>query len=59
MRRLRTWLRSTMQSDRLSSLPIMNINVKHRNVKVGYKEAVKLFFTLYPRKIQESSLIFD
>ena len=55
MRRLRTWLRSTMKSDRLSSLAIMNI---HKNVEVDYKEAVKLFFTLSPRKIQESSLIF-
>ena len=54
MRRLRTWLRSTMKSDRLSSLAIMNI---HRHVKVDYKEAAKLFFTLYFRKIQESSLI--
>ena len=55
MRRLRTWLRSTMKSDCLSSLAIMNI---HRNVEVDYEEAAKLFFTLYPRKIQESSLIF-
>ena len=55
MRKLRTWLRSTMKSDRLSSLAIMNI---HRHVKVDYKEAAKLFFTLYFRKIQESSLIF-
>ena len=55
MRRLRTWLRSTMKSDCLSSLVMMNI---HRNVKVDYKEAAKLFFTLYPRKIQEFILIF-
>ena len=45
MRRLRTWLRSTMKSDRLSSLAIMNI---HRNVEVDYKEAAKLFFTVRP-----------
>ena len=55
MRRLRTWLRSTMKSDRLSSLAIMNIR---RNVEVDYKEVAKLGFTLYPRKIEESSLIF-
>ena len=55
MRRLRTWLRSTMKSDRLSSLAIMNI---HENVEVDCKEAAQLLFTLYPRKIQESSLIF-
>ena len=56
MRRLRKWLRSTMKSDCVSSLAIMNI---HRNVKVDYKDAAKLFFALYPRKIQEYSLIFD
>ena len=55
MRRLRTWLKSTMKSDRLSSLAIMNI---HRNKKVDYKEEAKLFFTWYPMKIQEPSLIF-
>ena len=48
MRRLRAWLISTKKSDRLSSLAIMNI---HRKVEVDYKEAVKLFFTLYRRKI--------
>ena len=42
-----------MKSDSLRSLAIMNI---HRNVEVDYKEAAKLFFTLYHRKIQESSL---
>ena len=56
MRRLRTRLRSTMKSDRLSSLAIMSI---YRNIEVDYKEEAKLFFTLYPRKIQESSIIFD
>ena len=45
MRRLRTWLRATMKSDRLSSLAIMNI---HRNVEVDYKEAAKLFFYIVP-----------
>ena len=56
MRRLRTRLRSTMKSDRLSTLAIMSI---YRNIEVDYKEEAKLFFTLYPRKIQESSIIFD
>ena len=56
VRRVRTWLISTIKSDLLKSLAIMNI---YRNVKVDYKEAAKLFFTLYPTKIQESSLIFD
>ena len=56
MRRLRTWLRSTMKSERLSALAIMNI---HYSVEVSYKEASQLFFTLYPRKIYESNLIFS
>ena len=55
MRRLRSGLRSTMKSGRLSSSAILNI---HRNVEVDFKEAAKPFFTLYPRKIQECSLIF-
>ena len=42
MRRLRTYSRSTMKSDRLSSLGIMNV---HKNVEVDCKEAEKLFFT--------------
>ena len=56
MIRLRTWLKSTIKSNRLSSLTIMNI---HKNVELDYKEATRHFFTLCPSKIQESSLIFD
>ena len=56
MRRLRTWLRSSMNSERLSALAIMHIN---RSVEVDYEEASKLFFTLHPRKINEPNLIFD
>ena len=55
MGRLRTWLRSTMKFDCLSSLAIMNI---HRSIEVDFIKAAKLFFTLHPRKIQEFSLIF-
>ena len=47
MRRLRTWLRYTMKSDRLSSLAIMNI---HGNVKVDYKDAAKVFFYIVPQE---------
>ena len=57
MRRLRTWLRSSMNSERLSALAIMHIN---RSVEVDYEEAAsKLFFTLHPRKINEPNLVFD
>ena len=42
MRRLRTWLRSSMNSERLSALAMMHIN---RSVEVDYEEASKLIFT--------------
>ena len=45
-----------MKSDRLSTLATMNID---RSVKVNYEEAQKLFFTLCPGKVYESSLIFS
>ena len=46
MRRLRTWLRSSMNSERLSALAIMHIN---RTVEVDYEEESRLFFALHPR----------
>lgn len=56
IRRLRTWLRSSTTTERLSSLAIMNI---HREQIIDYDEAVKLFLTLHPRKIEQSNLIFE
>ena len=56
MRRMRAWLRSSMTSNRLTSLAIINV---HRTVEVDYKEAAKLFFELYPRKIHLANLVFD
>ena len=44
LQRLRTWLRASMTTDRLSSLAIINI---HRGVQVDYKRAVKIFLELY------------
>ena len=48
MRRLRTWLRANMTTERLGSLAIMNI---HYNEKIEYKQVSKLFFFLAPKKI--------
>ena len=56
MRILRTWLRCSIKSYRFGTLAITNIQ---RSVEVNYEEAPKLFFTLYPMKIYESSLIFS
>ena len=44
LQRLRTWLRASMTTDRLSSLAIISI---HRGVQVDYKRAVKIFLELY------------
>jgi len=56
MRRMRTWLRSSMTSNRLTALAIMNI---HRDIQVDYKNAAKLFFEHHPRKINLANLVFD
>ena len=39
MRRLRTWLHSSMRMERLGSLVVMNI---HRDIEVDYKEVATL-----------------
>lgn len=57
MRRLRTWMRSSMSTEqRLSSLAIMNI---HRDHFVDYGIVAQKFFELHPRKIDLRNLIFD
>ena len=56
MRRLRTWLRVSMKTERLSSLALMSI---HLNVEVNYDKVATLFFELHPRKIEEKNLIFE
>ena len=56
MRRLRTWLRANMTTERLGSLAIMNI---HYNEKIEYKQVSKLFFSLHPRKLYEKNLVFE
>jgi len=56
MRRLRTWLRATMGTTRLSALALMNIHYGHT---VDYKKVVELFLRLHPRRIQNANLIFQ
>ena len=56
MRRLRTWLQSSMNMKRLSALAIMNI---HRDIEVNYQKAAQLFFQLHPQKLQESNLVVN
>ena len=55
MGRLRTWLRTSMPSQRLSPLAVMNI---HRNDPISYTEIVKKFLILYPRKFNCANLFF-
>ena len=56
LRHLQTWLRATMITKRLSSLPIIN---SHRGVQIDYKRAVKIFLELHPRKLNVLNLIFE
>ena len=56
LRRLKTWTRSTMETDRLGALALMNV---HYNHKVSYTRASDLFFQLYPRKMQKTNLVFN
>ena len=55
LRCLRTWLRTYTTTKTLSSLEITNI---HRGVQINYKNAVKIFLELHPRKLHASNLIF-
>ena len=52
MRRLRNWLRENMKTDRLTSLPLMNI---HHDIAVVYDEVARLFFQLHLRKIHQKT----
>ena len=54
--RLRTWLRVSMTTKRLSSSAIINI---HRGNQINYKRAVKIFLELHPQKFNVSNLTFD
>ena len=55
LRSLRTWLRASMITKRLSSLAIINI---HREVQTDCKRTVKIFLELHPQKLNALNLIF-
>ena len=56
LRRLKTWLRSSMETSRCSALALMNT---HYNHMVDYQKVADLFFQLYPRKLEKNNLVFD
>ena len=56
MRRHRTSLRSTMKTERLTALTIMNV---HREVEVDYEKVAQQFLRLHPRKLDESNLTYQ
>ena len=55
MRRHPTWMRSTIKTERLTVLTIMNIL---REAEVDFEKVVQQFLQLEPRKIDESNLIY-
>ena len=55
MRRHRTWLLSTMKTERLTALTIMNVC---RDAQVDYEKVVQQFLRLHPRRLDESNLIY-
>ena len=55
MRGHRKWLRSTMKTERLTALTVMNV---HREAEVDYEKVVQQFLRLHPRKLDESNLIY-
>ena len=55
MRRHRTWQRSTIKTERLTTLTIMNV---HREAEVNYEKVVQQFLRLHPRKLDESTSIY-
>ena len=56
LRRLNTYLRKTMETERLSALALMNI---HYGFGINYGLAATKFLQLHPRKIQTSNLLFE
>lgn len=55
LRRLRTWLRQSINNNRLTSLALMHINYGHQ---IDYDKAVDLFCQLHPRKFDSSNLVY-
>ena len=56
LRRLKTWLRTTMDTDRLGALALMNVHYSH---DISYSRASELFFQLHPRRMEMANLIFE
>ena len=56
LRRLRPWLRASMTTPRLSGLALMNIHYGH---PINYKDVVKKFLKLHPRRVDTPNLFFD
>ena len=54
LRRLKTWLRSTMTTKRLTSLAMMNI---HYDTIIDYNRAVNVFLKFHPRIIDASNVL--
>ena len=54
MRRLRTWLRASMTSERLSTLALMNIHYGHQ---IDYDVVTDMFLKLHPRILDCISLL--
>ena len=55
MRTHRTWFRSRINTERLTTLTIMNI---HREAEVDYEKVVQQFLRQHPSKLDESNLIY-
>ena len=55
MRRHRTWLCSTMKTERLTALATINV---HREAEVDYEKVVQQFLWLHPKNLDESNLIY-
>ena len=54
MRRLRTWLRASMTSERLSALALMNIHYGHQ---IDYDVVTDMFLKLHPGRLDCISLL--
>ena len=56
MRRLRTWLRASMTTERLSALALINIHYGH---PIDFDTVIDTFLKLHPRKIDNLNLVWS
>ncbi len=54
LRRLKTFLRTSMGQDRLNSLALMHV---HRNIPINDEEIINMFSQRHPRRIQLSNIL--